>query len=78
MTTVMSPRRSLLTALLAIVLTASVVARIGPETVASAEPVSASALSQLSIDFDPRGSIGLLGVDVSVPTVHPYGAYTEM
>lgn len=78
MTTVMSPRRSLLTALLAIVSTASVVARSGPETVASAEPVSASALSQLSIDFDPRGSIGLLGVDVSVPTVNPYGGYSEM
>lgn len=73
---VMSPRRSL--ALLTLVASLSAVAWIGARPVALAEPVTASALSQLSIDFDPDGSIGLLGVDVSVPTTNPYGGYSQM
>ena len=72
----MSLRRPL--ALLTLVASLPIATRIGPEPVALAEPVTASALSQLSIDFEPRGSIGLLGVDVSVPTSNPYGGYSEM
>jgi hypothetical protein len=40
--------------------------------------VAATALSEVDIDFDPRGSVGLVGVDVDVPTVNPYGGYSQM
>jgi hypothetical protein len=70
-------RHRVLLPLVALVSTFAVPWSTGPAP-AGATTLTATALSELSIDFDPRGSIGLLGVDVDVSTVNPFGGYPQM
>jgi len=73
----MSLRRTLLPLLVAL-MSATAVSWTSASAPVAATSLSAASLSEVSIDFDPRGSIGLLGVDVDVPTVNPYGGYSQM